>query len=122
MNLTYRGVKYSEESPKLTTATTTVENPEIIYRGNTLKAKIQPRFPWLKYIQQLFNKSESQPVRDPITFWYDHKKAFLISCWHLDDRERLERCWNLTLKIEQAKAWQQKPKTQLKYRGVTYYH
>lgn len=120
MKLTYRGVPYCEAVPEPTA--TIVENKEIIYRGNSPKARINPQFPWLKYIKQLFvRNSESKPVFDPITFWYDHKREFLDECWYLGDREQLDRCWYLTLKIEQTKASQAREKTKLKYRGVTYY-
>lgn len=121
MKLTYRGVKYSEAVPKPTTPATAVENSQIIYRGNSQQARINPKFPWWKYIRQLVRRSESKPVFDPITFWYDHKRQFLDECWYLDDLERLDRCWNLTVEIERLKALQAKQKTKLKYRGVTYY-
>lgn len=117
MKLTYRGVQYSE-APKLTTLT--AKNQEIIYRGNSSKARINPKFPWSKYFKQLFNKSESKPVYDPITFWYDHKREFVESCWLLDNVEQLNYCWYLTQRIGQDKLRSQQ-KTKLKYRGVTYY-
>ena len=119
MKLTYRGIPYNEDRSVSTIAP--IENREIIYRGNSSKARINPRFPWLGYIKQLFNKSETKPVFDPITFWYDHKREFIEDCWHLDDIEKLDRAWNLTLQIEQTKALKPQQKTQLKYRGVTYY-
>ena len=105
MKLTYRGVRYTEENLQLLTP---VENPEITYRGNSLKVRINPS-PWLKYITQLFNRAESKSVYDPITFWYDHKRKFLEYCRSVDDVERLNE------------ALKQKPKTKLKYCGVTYY-
>ena len=121
MKLTYRGVPYNEKNQTVLTTALPVRNYEIIYRGNSSKARINPKFPWLGYIKQLFRKSESRPVLDPITFWYDHKRKFLEDCWHLDDIEKLNRAWNLTLQLEQTKALKSKPKIQLKYRGVTYY-
>lgn len=119
MKLTYRGVPYDEEHQALIAPAVTVENREIIYRGNSLKARINPKFPWLKYIKQLFHKSESR-LFDPITFWYNHKREFIQDCWHLDHVEKLDRAWNLTLQVERSKALKQQ-KTKLKYRGVTYY-
>ena len=121
MKLTYRGVQYSEEKPKLSTPATVIGNKDIIYRGNSLKARINPKFPWLKYLKQLFRNSESRPVFDPITFWYDHKRKFIEHCWHVEYLEKLDRCWDLNLQIEQPKALEQKQKIKLKYRGVTYY-
>ena len=94
---------------------------DIVYRGNSLKNRINPKFPWLKYVKQLFQNSESRPVFDPITFWYEHKRKFLADCWRLDDMERLDAAWDLTLQIEKSKAFKRKQKTKLKYRGVTYY-
>lgn len=121
MKLTYRGIQYSEEIEQLSTLAITTEKKEIIYRGNSPKAKINPKFPWIKYIKQLFCQSESRPVFDPITFWYDHKREFIEDCWFSEDVKKLDRAWNLTLQIERAKALKSKQKTKLKYRGVTYY-
>ncbi|MEM9276748.1 MAG: DUF4278 domain-containing protein [Cyanobacteria bacterium P01_F01_bin.143] len=121
MKLTYRGVQYHEETPKLATPTTSITNKDLVYRGNSLKARINPKFPWIKYIKQLFHKSESRPVFDPITFWYDHKRKFIEDCWSLEELEKLDLCWNLTLHIEHLKALKSKRKIVLKYRGVTYY-
>lgn len=122
MKLTYRGVQYTEAQaePKRPI----VDNREVIYRGNSSKARIAPKFPWIKYIQQLFRHSDSKPVFDPITFWYEHKREFVEDCWLLDDVEQLNFCWKLTLHLERTKALEQhqkSKKTQLKYRGVTYY-
>lgn len=118
MKLTYRGVQYQEENRNFLTPVAP-ENKNLIYRGNSLKARINPKFPWLRYIKQLFRKSESKPVFDPITFWYDHKRKFIKECWHIDDIEQLDRAWGLTLQIE-AKSVKSKP-IKLKYRGITYY-
>lgn len=120
--LTYRGVPYSEKALKVALPTAESETDNIIYRGNSVKGKINPKFPWLKYIKQLFGYSESRPIFDPITLWYNHKRLFLEDCLHNADVEQLERCWTLTLKIELGKTLEAKPKTKLKYRGVTYYH
>ncbi len=121
MKLTYRGVQYSEKSEQLSTSTSKIRKKEIIYRGNSPQAIIKPQFPWLKYIRQLFKTSETQPIFDPITFWYNHKRQFLEDIWRSDDTEKLDRAWNLTLQIEQTTALKAKQKTKLKYRGVTYY-
>lgn len=121
MNLTYRGIQYSEQAQKLSTSAALVANKNIVYRGNSSKARINPKFPWIKYIKQLFSKPQSQSVIDPITFWYDHKRQFLEDVWLADESEKLDRCWNLTLQIEQTKAVRSKQKIKLKYRGVTYY-
>ena len=118
MKLTYRGVQYQEENRFSTPVAP--ENKNLVYRGNSLKARINPRFPWSRYIKQLFSQSESKPVFDPITFWYDHKREFIQKCWHIDNIEQLDRAWDLTRQIEQAKAVRSKP-IKLKYRGVTYY-
>jgi hypothetical protein len=118
MKLTYRGVRHTEESSQFLTA---VKNKEITYRGNSPKARINPKFPGFKYVKQLFNKSDSRPVFDPITFWYDHKREFIEVCWRIDDVKRLNEALNVTLQIERTEALTQKQKTQLKYRGVTYY-
>ncbi|MDJ0897455.1 MAG: DUF4278 domain-containing protein [Xenococcus sp. MO_188.B8] len=121
MKLTYRGVQYSDKNPKLATPETVIGNKDIVYRGNSLKERINPQFPWLKYLTQLFSKPESKPVFDPITFWYNHKRKFIENCWHVEDLEKLDRCWDVTLQIEQLQALKQKQKIKLKYRGVTYY-
>ena len=119
MKLTYRGVQYSETLQS--TPVTVKENQEIIYRGNSSKARINPKFPWFEYFQQLFNKSESKPVYDPITFWYNHKRKFIKDCWLIDDVEQLNYCWYLTQQIEHHQLLHSKQKIKLKYRGVTYY-
>ncbi|HEY9771561.1 MAG TPA: DUF4278 domain-containing protein [Coleofasciculaceae cyanobacterium] len=121
MKLTYRGVQYQEENHNSSNSVVAIQNQEIIYRGNSLKVRIKPKFPWLNYIKQLFRQSESKPVFDPITFWYAHKRKFIESCWFADDVEKLDRAWDLTLAMEKAKSSKSKQKTKLKYRGVTYY-
>lgn len=118
MKLTYRGVQYQEEDHNFSDLAA-IQN-QLIYRGNSVKARIEPKFPWLNYIKQLFRQSESKPVFDPITFWYAHKRKFIESCWFADDVEKLDRAWDLTLQIEKAKTLRQQ-KTKFKYRGVTYY-
>ncbi|PSB10079.1 DUF4278 domain-containing protein [Pleurocapsa sp. CCALA 161] len=127
MKLTYRGRQYDREKQNFLTSTG-IANKEIIYRGNSPEAGINPKFPWIKYIQQLLYKSRAKTVFDPIAFWYDHKKEFLEDCWCLDQIEcdyappsLQDRCWDLTLQIEKTKAFQPRQKTKLKYRGVTYY-
>ena len=119
MKLTYRGVQYQERNSS--TLVLPVENKEIVYRGNSLKARINPKFPWLNYIKQLFSKSEVRPVLDPITFWYEHRRNFIEECWLSDDVEKLDRAWYVTLQMERTKLSKTKQKTKLKYRGVTYY-
>lgn len=119
MKLIYRGIPYNDKNRRVSIIPSVV-NQEIVYRGNSSKARINPKFPWLKYIKQLF-QSESKPVFDPITFWYNHKREFVKDCWYLSNAEKLELAWDLTLKIERAKALKSKQKTKLKYRGVTYY-
>lgn len=121
MKLTYRGIQYSEDKQHSSALISATTNKEIIYRGNSPKARINPNFPWLRYINQLLHRSESKPIVDPITFWYDHKREFLKDCWRLSDLAKLDRAWNLTIQIERAKALKSKQKTKLKYRGVTYY-
>lgn len=119
MTLTYRGIPYKEESRNFSASTAIVEKKEIVYRGNSSKTIINPKFPLLKYIKQLLPISESKPVFDPITFWYDHKREYIKDYWRLSNSEKLELAWNLTMQIEQAKASKSKP-NKLKYRGVTY--
>ena len=121
MKLTYRGVEYSEKKQHSLTSIVETSNKEIIYRGNSPQGRINPNFPWLGYIKQLFKKSESRPILDPIAFWYNHKREFIEDCWRFGDIEKLNIAWNLTIQIEKDKALGLKPKTQLKYRGVTYY-
>ncbi|MEO1340484.1 MAG: DUF4278 domain-containing protein [Cyanobacteria bacterium J06635_13] len=121
MKLTYRGVQYSEQKPLLLSSSLETIDQEIIYRGNSRLGRINPNFPWLGYIKQLFDRSESRPIVDPIKFWYNHKREFIEECWHLDNREKIALTWNLTIRIERAKALKLKQKTKLKYRGVTYY-
>lgn len=121
MKLTYRGVQYSEEISPTSQSATSLADKNIVYRGNSPQGRINPRFPFVKYIKQLFDKSESKPVFDPITFWYNHKRAFLDDCLLTDNLENLNRSWNLTKQIELSKALKSKQKTKLKYRGVTYY-
>lgn len=121
MKLTYRGVQYNEKHRNLLISATVPKSTEIIYRGNSTKARINPKFPWWQYVRQICDRSESKPVFDPISFWYDHKRKFIKNCWFLDDIEQLDRAYELTLQIERAKALKSKQKTKLKYRGVTYY-
>ena len=122
MKLTYRGVEYSEEISPISQSATPLAEKNIVYRGNSPQGKINnTRFPLVSYIKQLFNKSESQPVFDPITFWYNHQRTFLDDCLLADNLEKLHRCWNLTKQIEFSKTLKPKQKTKLKYRGVTYY-
>lgn len=120
MNLTYRGVKYNQGKQERSTSVVAIKEPKIIYRGNSPKAITNPKFPWLKYIKQLFGMSESR-LLDPIAFWYNHKREFIKDCWYLDEVEKLQLAWDLTLQIERAKTQKSKQKTKLKYRGVTYY-
>ena len=119
MKLTYRGVQYSNKNQHHR-ALINEASKEIIYRGNSPQARINPDFPWLKYIKQLFSRSESKPIFDPVTFWYNHKREFIEDCWYLGDIEKLNLAWNLTIQIERAKLKSQQ-KIELKYRGVTYY-
>ena len=121
MKLTYRGVQYQEENQNSTTLVVPTGNKEIIYRGNSPRAITNPKFPWLRYIKQLFNKSDSRPVFDPITFWYDHKREFLEDCWLSEDVTKLDRAWDLTLQIESTTGLKSQQQIKLKYRGVTYY-
>ncbi|MEL6908922.1 MAG: DUF4278 domain-containing protein [Cyanobacteria bacterium J06643_13] len=121
MKLTYRGVQYSEKKPLLLSPSLETVDQEIIYRGNSRLGRINPNFPWLGYVKQLFPRSESRPIVDPIKFWYNHKREFIEECWHLDNREKIALTWNLTIRIERAKALKSQQKTKLKYRGVTYY-
>ena len=120
MKLTYRGIPYQEENRNYSTSTVVLDKKKIVYRGNSPKTIINPRFPLLKYIKQLLSISESKPVFDPTTFWYNHKREYIRDCWSLSNSEKLELAWDLTMKIEQAKGLKAKPKTKLKYRGVTY--
>lgn len=121
MTLTYRGVPYSEERYNSLPRIPETTDKEIIYRGNSPQARINPKFPWLRYIKQLFNQSESKPIFDPIAFWYEHKREFIEDCWHLEDGEKLVIALNLTIRIERAKALVPRQKVELKYRGITYY-
>ncbi len=121
MKLTYRGVEYNEVNPYRSTSLIEARKKEIVYRGNSPGGQINPKFPWLKYIKQLFSKPKIKQIFDPITFWYNHKREFLQDCWCLDDVEKLELAWDLTLKIEIARELKRKQKVKLKYRGVTYY-
>lgn len=123
MKLTYRGVQFQSREKNKHSLALTVEtsNKEIIYRGNSPRGRIKSNFPWLRYIKQLFHKSESRPIFDPITFWYNHKREFIADCWYLADVDKLDRAWDLTIQIERAEAFKSKQKTKLKYRGVTYY-
>lgn len=120
MKLTYRGVQYQEKNSNFSTPAIVVEKKEIVYRGNSLKPRISPKFPWWQYIKQLFGKSESRSL-DPISLWYDRKREFIEECWRLNDIEKLDLAWNLTLQMEMAQALKSKQKIKLKYRGVTYY-
>ena len=120
--LVYRGIEY-QEPVSLLTLTTASDDKELIYRGNSPQPRINLRFSWFPYIKQLFSKSEAKPILDPISFWYNRQREFIQDCWNLDDEvEKLNRSWSLTQKIELATALKAKPKTKLKYRGVTYYH
>ncbi len=121
MKLTYRGVQYNEEYQSFFTTIATTKNQEITYRGHSLRGTIKPNFPWLGYLKQLFRKSESRSILDPIAFWYDHKRKFIAQCWSLNDLEKLNLAWNLTIQIEKSQALRSKQQVKLKYRGVTYY-
>lgn len=121
MKLTYRGVQYSEKTPQISPAAPTLTKKKVIYRGNSPKGRIDPRFPLMQYIKQIFHKSESKPVFDPITFWYDHKRKFLDDCLVSENLEKLDRCWHLKTSSEIKQALETKQKIKLKYRGVTYY-
>lgn len=128
MQLTYRGIKYSSNNS--TVSTPIEENDcQIIYRGQSVKAAIAPKFPFLNYFKQLFSHGETKPVFAPMIFWYKHKKQFLENCWQLDEIEQLDLCWKITLKIERERALKRDRSLhnegdrpiKLKYRGVTYY-
>ncbi len=121
MKLTYRGVQYSEENRHLLTVIAETTSKDIVYRGNSPKGRISSKFPWWGYIKHLLQKSQTRPILDPITFWYNHKREFVEDCWNLNDLEKLNLAWNLTIEIERAKASELRCKTKLKYRGVTYY-
>ena len=122
MKLTYRGVQYSEEISPISQSATPSDNKNIIYRGNSPQGRIiNTIFPLVSYIKQLFNKSESKSVFDPITFWYNRQRLSLDDYLLADNVEKLNRCWKLTKQIEVSKALTSKQKTKLKYRGVTYY-
>ena len=105
MKLTYRGIQYDEKDRNYLISTDVAKR--IIYRENSFEADISPKFPWIKYIKQLSNKSRSQTVFDPSAFWYKHKREFL------------EACWRLTIPTE-TKNLKTRQRTKLKYRGVTY--
>lgn len=113
MKLVYRGVPYIADKPK----STAVVGGEAI-RQDYVKV-LKPHFPYLQYLKQLLQRSESKPVINPVTFWYHHQRQYLNFCWLLDELEALERCWNLTLINERKSTTLARPK--LKYRGVTYY-
>ena len=121
MKLTYRGIQHSQGKSCFSGSTLETNNKKIVYRGNSLKGRISPKFPWLNYIKQLFFRSQSKPIFDPITFWYDRKRKFIEDCWRFGDIEKLNTAWNLTIQIERDRALRSKPKIQLKYRGVIYY-
>ena len=121
MKLIYRGVGYNEANSYLATSLVEARKREIIYRGNSPIGQINPKFPYLSYFKQLFLRSKVKLVGDPITFWYNHKRKFLQDCWHLDEIEKLELAWDLTLKIERDRQLKPKQQIKLKYRGVTYY-
>jgi hypothetical protein len=126
MKLTYRGIQYDEKD-RNSLISAGIADKKIIYRGNTLEAGINSKFPLIKFIKQLFNKPKANAVFNPIAFWYNHKREFLEYCWCLDQIEldyaprSLDRCWDLTLQAERTKALKSHQKTELKYRGVTYY-
>ena len=120
MTLTYRGIPYPEKQAKTPTPAVTRQK-NIIYRGNSPQARINAKFPWWKYLKQIFKNSQSQAIFDPITFWYHHKRQFLDDVWRSHDAEKLDRCWDLTLQIERSQAVKSKQPIKLKYRGVTYY-
>jgi len=121
MKLTYRGVRYSEKAPQISTSATILTKKKIIYRGNSPKGKINPRFPLMQYLKQIFRKSKSRPFFDPITFWYDHKREFLDDCLLSENLEKLDRSWHLTTPSEIKQALTTKQKTKLTYRGIIYY-
>jgi hypothetical protein len=120
MKLIYRGIQYDEKDRAAMPSNTGINSKDIVYRGNSPKARVNLKFIWLKYIKQLFSYPKSEVIFDPLTFWYEYQKQFLEDMWR-DDREMLDRAWNLTIEIEQAQALKAQQKTKFKYRGVTYY-
>ena len=56
MKLTYRRIQYDEKNQNSLTSAD-VTKTEIIYRGNSFEAGINPKFPWIKYIKQLLTRS-----------------------------------------------------------------
>ena len=119
MELIYRGIKYKINNSKVLNSGQKKQH-RIIYRGKSVKAGIDAKFPLFKYCKQLFS-SWKPPVFNPIKFWYKHKSQYLENCWQLDLVKQLNLCWEITSKIEQEKVSERERPIQLKYRGVTYY-
>lgn len=120
MELIYRGIKYIADDPKLPARISEADNNKINSRQSN-QVRINANFPLFGYLKQLFSRSNSKPVFDPISFWYIHKRKYLETCWPLDEREKFERCWELTLESKPATNQKRDRPIKLKYRGVTYY-
>ena len=117
MELIYRGIKYN--SNNLTVLNST-ERKQTIYQKKFIKPVGKPQFPISKYCQQLFYSSKLA-VCNPRKFWNRQKSQHIEKCWRINVVEQLNHCWETTLYIEQEKTLLDRPPTQLKYRGVTYY-
>ena len=111
MELTYRGIKYKSQSLKIS---------HLPSRKKLLKTAIAGNFPLVRYCKQLFF-SKNPPVCNVNLFWYQHQIQLLENCWQLSTIDRFNSCWEITSKIELAKALKNNTPVELKYRGVTYY-
>ena len=117
MELIYRGIKYKSNSRN----SQAIKGKRLpILKKKLAKARISSSFPLAAYCKQLFFNPNS-PIYDPERFWHQHQSHFLKECWQLSMVDRLDSCWELTLKIELAQALKNKAPVKLKYRGVTYY-
>ena len=117
MELIYRGIKYKLDRPN----SQAIKAKKLtIFQKKLAKAAISHSFPIVAYCKQLFFNQNS-PIYDPERFWHQHQSQFLKECWQLSMVDRLDSCWELTLKIELAQALKNRTPVKLKYRGVTYY-
>ncbi|BAU64997.1 hypothetical protein STA3757_23760 [Stanieria sp. NIES-3757] len=120
MELVYRGVRYNNNKSALSIATQG-KNPNIEIVSAQPEIATKNNFPFLKYIKQLFSRSDGTRVFNPFLFWYVYKSQLLENCWQLDERKRLEHCWYLTLTLNPKIYRTSSRPIELKYRGITYY-
>ena len=57
--------------------------------------QIKLKFPWLKYLKQIFNSSQYVTIVNPWKFWRRYRIEHLNACYQYNTVEFLERCRQL---------------------------